>query len=67
MWQRLEGRIEELNASWCGLFCFLNRTECPERAGMALATVVETLEHIPEGIRPFYKEVDGKFILDADV
>jgi hypothetical protein len=48
-------------------FVFYNRTECPERAGMALATVVETLENIPEGVRPFYKEVDGKFILDADV
>lgn len=34
---------------------------------MALAAVVETLESVPEVLHSFYKEIDGKFVLDADI
>lgn len=34
---------------------------------MALAAIVDSLENVPEAIRGFYKPVEDKFVLDADV
>jgi hypothetical protein len=34
---------------------------------MALAAIVESLDAVPEPLREYYKEVEGKFILDANV
>ena len=34
---------------------------------MALAAVLETLEGTPESLHQFYKKIDDKFVLDADV
>lgn len=34
---------------------------------MALATVLENLDNVPETLRSYYKQVDDRFILDADV
>lgn len=34
---------------------------------MALAAVVESLESLPEALHSYYKEIDGKYVLDADI
>ena len=34
---------------------------------MALAAIVEDINSLPEATRAFYKQVDDKFVLDADI
>ena len=33
---------------------------------MGLKAILETLDEVPEALRAFYVERDGKFVLDAD-